>query len=447
MRGTWIAIVATVALVATAVGYGQDRRRPIRGRASAPRGAATHLLHPGDFSYLGAFRLPGPSGGSNWSYSGYAMAYSPNGDPDGPADDHPGSLFVVGHDHHQMISEVSIPAPVEPAAGDASLLEMARTLQAFREITGGMFGELEIPRAGLAVLPPQGEQTTPKLHYCWGQHFQDFASSHGWCDLDLSDPRATGPWYFGAYTNYVSNDYLFPIPSEWAQVNTPGRLLASGRFRDGLWAGRGPALFAYGPWNGGNPPAPGQRIDSITPLLLYGVPQPGISEIGISDSMAMRGFNEPDEWSGGAWLTANGRSTVVFVGTKATGRSWYGYANGVEYPIDSNDTPDDYPEVPEWPYDDRGYWSEGIEAQIIFFDPDELAAVARGDMETWEPQPYATLSIDQWLFDPGFDLERGKRYLVGAAAFDRENGILYVVERLADEEEKSLIHVWRIGLP
>jgi len=375
------------------------------------------------------------------------MAYSPGGDPAGPADGHPGSLFVVGHDHHQMVSEISIPRPVDPAGGDVGTLDTATTLQAFRDITGGMFGELEIPRAGLAVLPPQGGQTTPKLHFCWGQHFQDFAPSHGWCELDLEQPMAAGPWYFGEYTNYVSNDYLFPIPTDWAGTNTPGQLLASGRFRDGLWSGRGPALFAYGPWIDGDPPVPGQRIDSITPLLLYGVDQPGTPEIGASDAMAMNGFNEPDEWSGGAWLTAKGRSAVILVGTKAIGRSWYGFANGVEYPIGSNDPPDEYPEVPDWPYDQRGWWSEGIEAQIIFFDPAELGAVARGDMETWEPQPYATLSIDGQLLDPGFDLERGKRYLVGAAAFDRGNRLLYVVERMADEEEKSVIHVWRIGEP
>jgi hypothetical protein len=47
------------------------------------------------------------------------------------------------------------------------------------------------------------------------------------------------------------------------------------------------------------------------------------------------------------------------------------------------------------------------------------------------------------IFDPGFDFERGKRYLVGAAAFDRANGFLYIAERMADEDGKSLIHVWK----
>jgi hypothetical protein len=66
-------------------------------------------------------------------------------------------------------------------------------------------------------------------------------------------------------------------------------------------------------------------------------------------------------------------------------------------------------------------------------------------VKTWNPQPYATLALDNYLYDPGFDYERGKRYLLGAAAFDRENGLLYIIERLADEDDRSLIHVFRIS--
>jgi hypothetical protein len=137
---------------------------------------------------------------------------------------------------------------------------------------------------------------------------------------------------------------------------------------------------------------------------------------------------------------------VIFVGTKATGRNWYGFSNGVEYPIDGSDDQTPYPEVPPWPHDQRGWWSEGIEARIVFYDTDELAAVAEGEADSWQPQPYAALSIDDRLFDPGFDFERGKRYLLGAAAFDRERGLLYLVERMvAQDDDRSLIHVFRVA--
>ena len=403
------------------------------------------LLQPDDLTYRGAFRLPEEPADFGWGYSGYAMTYYPAGDPDGPQDGFPGSLFILGHDQRQEVGEVSIPAPVISSAKSTTELPTAATLQELEDITGGMFGELEIPRAGLAYLPAQREQESGKLHFCWGQHFQfENQPSHGWSDLDLAAPSPQGPWAIDGYTNYVTNDYLFEIPESWASAFAPGLRLATGRFRDGSWGGLGPALFAIGPWNEGSPPLPGAALQQVRPLLLYGESVPGVPEISISEERRMAGYSEPDEWSGGAWLTVGDKSAVVLVGTKALGRSWYGFSNGVEYPI-SGDPDEEYPDVPAWPHDQRGWWSEGISAQLIFFDPAELGAVARGELATWDPQPYATLSLDETLFDPGFDYERGKRYLVGGMAFDRGNSLLYIVERLADDGDRSLIHVFQLS--
>ena len=152
MRKTSIAIIVTITLAATGIGHGQQHRRPARRLMPAPdRAAESTLLHPSDLGYLGAFRLPGPSGGSNWEYSRYAMAYYREGDPGGPADGHPGSLFLIGHDHHQMISEISIPVPVISASKNPAPLNTAGTLQPFREITGGMFILIEQPFDIVAV--------------------------------------------------------------------------------------------------------------------------------------------------------------------------------------------------------------------------------------------------------------------------------------------------------
>jgi hypothetical protein len=412
--------------------------------ATAPVELPTSLISPDELVYLGAFRLPETPDEDGWGYSGYAMTYYPLGDPQGQEDGFPGSLFVLGHDHTQYIGEIDIPAPVISEVKDPSELPTASILQPLNDITAGMFEELEIPRAGLAYLPPQGSQMSGKLYFCWGQHFQfEQEPSHGWSELDLSEPNPAGPWYVGQFTNYVTNDYLFEIPQAWAGVYTPGLRLATGRFRDGSWGGLGPALLAIGPWNEGNPPTPNSTLQQVTTLLLYGEPIPGSPEIDVSSGYQMTNYSEPDEWSGGAWLTVGDKSALIFVGTKAVGRSWYGFSNGVEYPI-SGDADEEYPEVPPWPHDDRGWWSEEISAQMLFYDPSELAMVAQGEMETWEPQPYATLTLDDYLFDPGFDYERGKRYLLGAATFDRIDGLIYIIERLADEGDRSLVHIFKI---
>ncbi|MFH1685557.1 MAG: hypothetical protein ABH983_04580 [Candidatus Micrarchaeota archaeon] len=400
------------------------------------------LINPTDLKYLGAFRLPEASGGSNWEYSGYAATYYPEGDPDG-TDEYPGSIFAIGHDHHQQVSEISIPEPI--ISSNIEDLNTATTLQEFSDITGGMFGELEIPRAGLAYLPAQENQNSGKIYFSWGQHHEDSANpSFGWSELDLSNPQTTGAWYFGTFSTYTTNDYMFDIPENWAAENTPELRLATGRFRDGLWSGRGPALYAYGPYNEGNPPEVGSTLEMVTPLLLYGEQVGNDLYIQSDESMAINNFAESDEWSGGSWLTTEEKSAVIIVGTRGVGDTWYGFSNGVVYPVDGvGDAV--YPDVPDWPHDARGWWSEDIEAQILFYNPADLAKVANGEMKTYEPQPYAIMNINEYLYDPGYDYERGKMYSLGAVTFDRENGLLYVFERLADEDEKSIVHVWEVA--
>jgi hypothetical protein len=395
-------------------------------------------IQPEDLTYLGAFRLPDDPG---WDYSGHGLTYFPEGDPSA-SDNFTGSLFGIGHDQQLQVAEISIPLPVN--SRNLANLPAARTLQPFADLTGGLFDPeaMSIPRAGIAYLLPQGAQTTPKIHFTWGQHIQDFEASHGWAELDLSNPQAAGPWVLGGYTNYVTNDYLFEIPLEWADTYLPGYRLATGRAREGLWSGRGIGLFAYAPWDDGTPPAPNATLAQVKPLLIYGRQDPGMPDIVSDESMAMMDYKEADHWWGGAWLTGGDKSAVIFVGTKALGNEWYGFANGVVWPHDCPEQ-NNCPDPPDWPFDDRGFWAEDYQAQIVFYDPTDLAAVATGQMETWEPQPYATLVIDEFLYDPELNFAEYKRDLVGAAAFDRENGYLYVFERLADEY-KSVVHVWQV---
>ncbi len=383
-------------------------------------------IQPADLEYRGAFRLPDSPGmpdNVNWTWNSWAsaLAFYPDGDPDGPKDGYPGSLFGVGHDHTQYVSEIAIPIPVISPGKDVNELNTAETLQAFSDIRGGLFENLEMPRVGLAYLPPQGDQTTGKLYFAWAQDLDEGAShaSHGWCELDLSDPQTTGTWRIGEYWNYVTGDYLFAIPSEWADANTPGMILATGRFRDGGQGTMGPSMIVCSPWNSGNPPAAGSTI-AATSLLFYG-------NVYEDEPSTMNDYHHSDEWSGGTWLTAGEHSAVLFVGTKGQGDCWYGCADGTD--------------EPPWPDDcNRGWWSDSFVGQLLFYDPADLAAVAQGKMELWESQPYATLNIDDLLYHVA---SIQQWYHLGAVDYDRDSGLLYVMEPRADED-KSIVHVWKV---
>ena len=438
----------------------------------APAMAAERVM-PNDFHYLGAFRLPqGDERPDTFAYGGNAMSYNSNGDPSGKNDGFPGSLFISGHDRMAYgelpdggkIAEVSIPRAVRTK----TFAEMARAefLQQFHNVAKGQFaGFDELPRMALQYLDTPA--TGPKLHIAWGQHFEPDVPqpTHAWLQPDLEHPEFTGTWFIGNRTPYAVNDYMFEIPAAWADAHAGGRYLATGRFRDGGWSGMGPSLFAYRPWtdDAGTPARPGTHLEDIA-LLHY-----ESSRNTESIERAMKGYQHPDQWTGGAWLTTkSGKTGVMFAGTKATGaKFWYGFVNPgaagapcVFAPVVEEYTacrladgspcpPDDLVEC-EGHNDARGWWSAGYNARFILYDPDDFAAVASGRMKPWEPQPYAALDIDEHLFlkMPEWDADyfgRGapREYRVDSVAYDRDNGLLYVLEPFADES-RPIVHVWQV---
>ena len=366
--------------------------------------------------YQGAFRLPEGSNDTDWAYSGNALAYYPEGDPDGPADGYPGSLFGTGHDWYQQVSEVSIPVPVISPSKNPGELNTAETLQPFHDVTASLnIGQRELLRAGLAYLPPQGTQTRGKLHFCWGEHYQDErVVSHGSCELDLAHPQTAGGWYIGEFSNYSTDDYLFEIPPAWAAAHTPACCWRPGGFATAAGRARAHRYSRTAPGTRATPPPPNAELRAV-PLILYTA-----SSDFEAEQHTMNDYHHSDEWSGGAWLTAGDKSSVVFVGTKGVGDCWYGFANGVVWP----DEPP-YPPIPDPPNDGRGWWSTEFVGRIIFYNPADLAAVARGDMPPHEPQPYASLDVDQHLFGVRSNQQM---YHLGAASFDRARGLLYVFE-------------------
>ncbi len=414
-------------MITATAGKAGFRRSAWRGALSAlffflltsPAPAAR--LMPSDLEYLGAFRLPGSGGEDGWGWGGNALAYRPGGDPGGPADGYPGSLFGTGHDWYQRVSEITIPAPMISPNKNLSDLNTASTLQAFANIRGGLYPEFEMPYCGLEYLPAGFGRTAERLYFGWHQHLQidPHYPTHGWCSLNLSAPSSAGPWYIGNYDTYSTTDYLFAIPQGWADAYTGGRCLATGRMRDGGQGGQGPCIYAFAPWQSGNPPA-ANAVLGATPLLQYSTAYWDDPHGG---AYKMDRYHHSDMWPGAAWLKAGDKEAVIFAGTKGRGDCWYGNEYG-----------------PCLDCENRGWWSTCFDGEIIFFDPADLAAVAAGTLEPFEPQPYAVMNVDHLLYH--ITGVQQKTHLAAAAA-DRANGFLYVFEPLVDDD-KPIVHVWKV---
>ena len=431
------------------------------------------LIQPGDLQYLGAFRLPGGDvRPATFAYGGNAMTYNPNGDPSGSEDGFPGSLFITGHDRMaygelpdgSQVAEVSIPVAVE--SDNLNDLNQAGFLQTFHNVAAGFFTDLEeIPRIGMQYLDTPA--TGAKIHLAWGQHLQPATAvaSHAWFDPNLASPQMQGTWFIGNQSLYSVNGYLLVIPAPWADNHTESRYLGTGRFRDGGWSGMGPSLFAYRPWidSSGIPAQSGTHLDE-TMLLLY-----ESSENTSKIERNLDGYQHPDEWEGGAWITTGaGMSAVLFAGTKGTGaKYWYGYVNpaGPEYPCVAeamvgemtvcrlaDGTPCPAEDLTECDGHNnyRGWWSARFDAHLILYDPADLAKVAAGELESWEPQPYAFIDIDEYLFLNPAKVEQDmlgtgvqRRMRISDVAYDPINNLLYALELFADES-KPVVHVWRV---
>lgn len=442
--------------------------RPTPRPTSPPRATQTlpltsDLIRPQDLDYLGAFRLP--DGGApplTFEYGGNAMTFDP---------DH-GTLFISGHDrlaygqlpNGSQIAELRIPEPVNSRRLEE--LPYAEFVQPFRDVLQGYFAGIdEIPRLGMAYL--DHPLTGPQIHLGWGMYLpaDPPVATHLWFSPDLSAPQVQGPWFIGDQPHDRVNGYLFALPEAWSEAYTGGRRLASGRFKDGGWGGMGPALFAYQPWDArGNPLPAGSHLPEVT-LLQY---ESSLNTDNIE--RCLQGYQHPDEWEGSVWVTAaSGKQAVVFSGTKSNGgKYWYGYANpaGVQYPCIDSDLIGDFPlcrlaDGSPCPPEDlvecpghtvyRGWWTSHWDAQLMFYDPADLASVAQGRLSPWEPQPYATLDVDERLyFQPAvwdqdmLGVGDQRRYRLGDVAYDAAQGRLYVLE-LYGEGAKPVVHVWQVN--
>jgi len=378
-----------------------------------------------DFTYLGAFKVPyGTIGDSRFGWGGNQLAFRSNGDPGGDTDGFPGSLFMVGHAQHQKVAEFSIPKPVISPTKNGAHLNTAVVIQGFTDITGGLLAAQgwgsSARIGGFAYLEAQSEQTSSKLHWTIYRYYNvsNYSDlSHGWSEANLSVPNAKGVWRLGDYHSLRTAGYVFSAPQAWAESHLSGKRMISGMgYEHKAATSYGPALYAYTPWkHPQQPPTHEAKLDALQ-LLSY------------SNDHPLPGYKfGPDLWQAAAWVKAGERQAVIIAGRIALGDIYY----GVGREGDCNAS--------------KGYHGDPYEPQILFYDPDDLAASARGEMESWEVLPYLRWNPQQYLYPDC-------NWYLSGAAFDAESGLLYITQQAGDRvtskyEPYPLIHVFKIEVP
>jgi hypothetical protein len=408
-----------------------EERSPVVANGGPVRQASPlhpQLVTPGNFEYLGAFRPPSSEGmRSKFGFGGWAVTYSPDGDPRGADDGFPGSLYLVGFPPEQMVVELTIPIPRRSHMIDH--LGVAEILQPFGDITGGLqellTGDSTEPFmiGGMQVTGGRLHWTLFKYYNVAGHPFP----SHGVSSLRIdSHASVRGLWSLGPvgssepqWHSYKHAGYIAEIPTDVAERHLSGRTLMSGlQISTGRsFSSQGPALFAYQLPDVDLPPD--SSLDAV-PLLWYTEQQP------------LQGHHPADRWTGAAWVTLGAKQAVVFAGRKAHGDVYYGEPR-----------PGDC-------YEYKGYHGASYEAQLLFYAPEDLIAAADGRKSAVLIEPWYRWDSQDPGGGPDRFMFRECRRDIGGMTYDRVRKLLYLVEAEAgftqDDpwEPTPVIHVFRL---
>lgn len=399
------------------------------------------LINPNGIEYIGSIDLS-----ENFSWGGEALTYNPNGDGGqtgvGSTDGFPGTFFVMNlnQPEYGFVAEVSIPTPFISITKSIDELNQVTILQESTNIRPENVNNLEfvdIWRTGLEYIEDEN-----RLYSTWNIYYTVTGEKHvtlSCCDAaNLSTSQKFGAWFIGSSTEWpidaALSDYLFSVPDEWASQNLAGRKLITGRFREGGLSGLGPTMYAFAPV--GNNILPAESELEFSTLLEYASFYESNDRLNYYPN-SINGYRHSDLWRDADWIQVNNQSSIVLIGNKARGEHYYGYyGERMRHDWIIADLP--YPEFWDTDPDGKGWRSSNIIPMIIFYNPVDLAAAVNGDMEAYEPQPYAATRLNRNIF-------WGNRCEIFSACYDDYNNLLYIAEFVYELEGRIIVHAFRVN--
>lgn len=369
------------------------------------------VLQPENVQYVGAFRVPGDqSNGTSLKYGGTSIAYNPQRK----------SLYIVGHDHQQQVTEVSIPEIVQ--SNTLADLQTGKILQSFADATNGKMYSLDtgsIKIGGLLVYNNRLLGTA--YSYYDGDNSQK--QSHFSGSLDLSRvSKVRGMFSVGNVGAGFVSGYMASVPVAWQKVF--GGHVLTGNCCLAI-AGRtslGPAAFVFNPEDLGKksssvstgPSSADLTPTSAQPLVYYPITRPNLGKWGETSSV----YNGSTMVRGVVWPAQT--SSVIFFGTHGVGNYCYGTGKECNDPVRN----------------DKGTHAYPYKYQAWAYDAKDFLKVKSGEMQPWDMKPYAV-----WNFDLPFSAEwKG----IGGVAYDAKNNRIFV-SQLRGDDKLPVIHVFRVA--
>lgn len=397
IRGIWTPLLAAIVLTVMASPH------------AVPQG---NVLTSLQLAYEGTFRVPKEfDERATFDYGGTALTF----------DEARRSLWLVGHDHHQLVAEISIPDIHRGAS--IGQLATADLLTPFEDILRGRRSLVGEHTSKIGGLLRDGRDwiVTAYLYYDGGgvqtlSHFR----------VDQTG-RVSGPFQLGTtagQAGFVAG-YMAEVPLEWrGRLEAPaltGLCCISVISRSSL----GPAATAFDPKDvGTRSPVP------VAHLLGYPGTNPTLGEWSSNSPL----FNGNAQVGGMVFPAGTGR--VIFFGRVGLGPFCYGTGTPVPE-LDGRPVPDSgttYCYDPDVSWQGTHGYPYALHAWV--YDASDLAAVRAGHKSRWDirPQTAGTFSLP---------FEDGPK-LVGGAAYDPVTQRVFI-SVLVQDEARPLIHVLRLG--
>ncbi len=357
------------------------------------------LVQPGSLKYEGAFRVPKNTiNGSSFNWGGTAIAFNKNNH----------SLFIVGHDHDQLVAEISIPNVVKSSLRGS--LETAEIIQPFADASDGRMDKVDddgaIKVGGLYVRRNRLYGTAYSYYDADGSQVR----SHFKSSLALDRKGdARGMFRVGKLGAGFVSGWIADVPRAWQRAVGAPSLTGNCCIPIISRTSYGPAAFGF---NSGH--LRSKKSARLKPLVYYPQAHP---TLGDWDSNS-RHFNGSTSMAG--LVFPKSTRSLLFFG--AHGQGDFCYGTGAE----CGDPADDSKGTHGYPY---AY-------QIWAYDMNELLRVKKKAIKPWSVRPYKV-----WKFNLPFSSDVK---ILGGVAYDAKEGRIFISQKFGDSSY-PVIHVFKVA--